>query len=394
MATTFTIDDTGFHEVGFNAYLAAWQALWRSIYGADIDLTAGSLDGQLVAALAQADTDKEQADKQIYLGRSPAGAVGAGLSRLAQLNGISRKSAQFSTVPILITGTAGVIVPIDSLIADPNDPTLPSFKTAAPYTIGGGGTVAGQAICSEAGPIFVSAGRLTLIQTIIANWTAVTNTSDAAPGRLTETDPVLRARRALSVAMPSQSMLDGLYAALANLDGVDDVVVYENATGSYDAKGHPPHSIHAIVDGGLDADIANAIWVKASMGCTKVGSQALNVIDTQGNPQTMRWDIPVDVNVYITVQLSRAPTTFEADSIKAALVAYGDETSRIGQDVPWFDLASPINDLNITGGPGLPSVKNLFLGDSASPTVEDDLVVAFNARPRYDAARIVVEVVP
>jgi uncharacterized phage protein gp47/JayE len=320
--------------------------------------------------------------------------VGAALSRLVQLNGISRKSAQFSTVPILITGTPATSVPIDSLIADPNDPTLPSFKTAAPYTIGGGGTVSGQAVCSEAGPVNVATGRLTLIQTVTSGWNAVTNTSAAAPGRLTETDPVLRARRALSVAMPSQSMLDGLYAALADLAGVDDVVVYENTTESYDIKGHPPHSIHAIVDGGLDADIANAIWVKASMGCTKVGTQALNVIDTQGNPQEMRWDIPIDVNVYITVQLSRAPTTFEADSIKAALVAYGDETSRIGQNVPWFDLASPINDLDITGGPGLPSVVNLFLGDAATPTDEADLVVAFNARPRYNASRIVVEVAP
>jgi len=34
---------------------------------------------------------------------------------------------------------------------------------------------------------------------------------------LVETDPVLRVRRAESVAMPSQSMLDGLRAALADL---------------------------------------------------------------------------------------------------------------------------------------------------------------------------------
>jgi uncharacterized phage protein gp47/JayE len=396
MATTFTIDDTGFHEVGFSGYLADWQATFRSEYGSDIDLTPESPDGQLVAALAQRDTNFEQSSKQIWLNRSPSGASGAALSRLVQLNGISRKSAQFSTVPITMGGTPGTVIPIDSLIADPNDPTLPSFKTAAPYTIGGGGTVTGQAICSEAGPVNVSSSppRLTLIQTITSGWDTVTNTSAAAPGRLTEKDPQLRARRARSVAMPSQSMLDGLYAALADLAGVDDVVVYENTTESYDIKGHPPHSIHAIVDGGLDADIANAIWVKASMGATKVGTQALNVIDTQGNPQEMRWDIPIDVNVYITVQLSRAPNPFEIASIQDALVAYGQETSRIGQNVPWFDLASPINDLDITGGPGLPSVVNLFLGDAASPTDEADLVVAFNARPRYDVSRVSVVVAP
>jgi uncharacterized phage protein gp47/JayE len=387
---TFTIDDTGFHEVGFNGYLADWEAVFRARYGSDIDLTPGSPDGQFIADLAQRDTNFEQEAKQVYLGRSPSGAVGVGLSRLVQLNGINRKSAQFSTVAIEMTGTPSTVIPIDSLIADPDDPTLPSFKTAAAYTIGGGGTVTGQAICSEAGPINAAIGRLTAIQTVTGGWDSVTNTAAAVPGRLVEPDPQLRARRALSVAMPSQSMLDGLRAALADLAGVDDVACYENTTGAVNAKGDPPHSIHVIIDGGIDADIANAIWVKASMGVTKVGAVSEIVIDSQGNDQEMNWDVPVDVNVYITVHLDRTPTTFESDSIKAALVAYGQETSRIGRNVPWGDLFSPVNDLEITGGPGLPSVTSIALGDSVGPTLQQDLVVAFNARPRYDVARVSV----
>jgi hypothetical protein len=190
--------------------------------------------------------------------------------------------------------------------------------------------------------------------------------------------------------MPSQSMLDGLRAALADLAGIDDVEVYENPANSTNARGEPAHSIHVIIDGGIDADIANAIWVKASMGATKFGAVSEIVIDSQGNDQEMRWDVPVDVDVYITVHLSRTPTTFETDSIKAALVAFGQETSRIGRNVPWGDLFSPINDLEITGGPGLPSVTSLALDDAASPTLQQDLSVAFNARPRYDAARVLV----
>lgn len=389
---SFTIDETGFHEVGFNGYLADWEATFQSIYGTDIDLTPGSPDGQFIAALAQRDTNFEQQAKQVYLGRSPAGAVGVGLSRLMQLNGILRKAAQFSTVAIEMGGTPGTIIPIDSLIADPADPTLPSFKTAAEYTIGVGGTVAGQAVCSEAGPVNVSASppRLTSIQTIIGGWDTVTNTDDAVPGRLVEPDPQARARRALSVAMPSQSMLDGLYAALADLPGVDDVVVYENTTHSYNVKGEPPHSIHVIIDGGIAADIANAIWVKASKGCTKFGVVSFDVTDSQGNPQTMKWDVPADVSVYITVTLSRTPNAFEIASIKNALVEFGEETSRIGQNVPHGDLYSPINDLEITGGPGLPSILSIHLGDAPSPTLPGDLVVAFDARPRYDEANILV----
>lgn len=391
-----SIDDTGFHvhehggATGVQGWLNRIVDGLKSIYGDAIDVDPDSPDGQLTGILAEIVNDREQGEHNNYLMNSPAGAVGAALSRLVQLNGIMRKAAQFSTAAITLGGTPGIIIPINTLILVGSDPEIPPFKTVAPYTIGGGGTISGQAVCTVAGPFNVAAGDLDTKGVVISGWTSVTNPTAAAPGRLVETDPVLRVRRAQSVAMPSQSMLDGLYAALADLSGVDDVVVYENTKNSVDDKGHPPHSIHVIIDGGIDADIANAIWVKSSMGATKVGDVVQDVTDTQGNPQEMRWDVPVDFDVYITVQLNRTPNTFEEDSIKAALVAFGQETSRIGQNVPWGDLFSPVNDLDITGGPGLPSVMQIRLGSTPTPTLQVDLVVPFNARPRYDAARVLV----
>lgn len=391
-----SIDGTGFHlhafngETGLQGWLDELISDFQGIYGSDIAVDPESIDGEWLSKEAQARNDAEQIALTLYNMNAPAGAVGAALSRLVQLNGVTRKSAQFSVVPITLGGTPGTVIPIDSSFDNPDDPDLPPFQTVAAYTIGVGGTVTGQGVCTEAGPFNVGAGKLTHPGVVISGWDTVTNTSDAAPGRLVEPDPILRVRRAESVAMPSQSMLDGLQAALNNLASVDDVVVYENATGSSNAKGDPAHSIHVIIDGGLDADIANAIWTKASMGCTKVGAVSSTVTDSQGNPQEMRWDVPVDVDVYITVHLSRTPTSFESNSIAAALVNFGQETSRIGQDVPWGDLFSPINDLNITGGPGLPSVTSLALGSAPSPTLQTDLTVAFNARPRYDLTRVTV----
>jgi uncharacterized phage protein gp47/JayE len=391
-----SIDATGFHlhefggVTGLQGFLDELIDQHKGIYGDDIDVSPESIDGEKLSKEAQARNDAEQLALTLYNMNAPSGAVGVALSRLVQLNGIVRKSAQSSIVPITLGGTPATVIPINSLFDNPDDPDLPPFKTVAAYTIGGGGTVSGQGVCTEAGPFNVGAGKLTHPLTVISGWDTVTNPSAAAPGRLVETDPILRIRRAESVALPSQSMLDGLQAALNNLDGVDDVVVYENATGATNAKGDPAHSIHVIIDGGINADIANAIWVKASMGCTKVGAVVFTLTDGQGNPQEMRWDVPVDVDVYITVHLSRTPTTFEVQSIQNALVSFGRETSRIGNNVPWGDLFSPINDLNITGGPGLPSVTSLALGSAPTPTLQTDLIVAFNARPRYDTSRVSV----
>jgi uncharacterized phage protein gp47/JayE len=391
-----TIDATGFHVHEFNGVtgLQGWldelKDQFFGNYGDDISVNPEDPDGEWLEKEAQARNDIEQTALTLYNQNSPAGAVGAALSRLVRLIGITRKAAQKTIVAIAVTGDNGTVIPAGSLINDEDDSDLPPFEVMAPGITISGGTGTGTAECTGSGPFVVSTGRLTHIQTVIAGWDTVTNTADATPGRDVEQDPQLRVRHAESAAMPSQSLVDGLRAAISDLAGVDDVAVFENASGATNVRGEPAHSIHAIVDGGSSADIANAIWTKASMGCTKFGAQSFVVFDTQGNPQTMWWDVPVDVDVYITVTLNRTPNAFEEASIKNALVAFGVETSRIGQNVPHGDLYSPINDLEITGGPGLPSIVSIHLGDAPAPTLPNDLVVAYNARPRYDTARVLV----
>jgi uncharacterized phage protein gp47/JayE len=208
------IDDLGFHVLGFDGWKARLIAQYQSEFGTDIDLGPDSPDGQWLAILAGDFADIEQLAQVDYEGRSPAGAVGVGLSRLVQLNGITRKPAQFSSLPISIAGTVGTVVATGKLIGDPNDATLPAFQVRAPgITIGGGGTGTGFADCTVAGPINVATNRLTKILEPVTGWATVTNTSTATPGTLVESDLKLRARRAKSAAIPSQSMLDGLEAA-------------------------------------------------------------------------------------------------------------------------------------------------------------------------------------
>lgn len=400
MSTPTFIDDLGFHlavgpngQTGVSGWLSTFETAYQGIYGSTVDVSPDSPDGQWLGTLSETVNDFEQLLLTLYNGRSPAGAIGAGLSRLVMLNGIARKAAQFSTAPITLSGTPGTVIAAGKLIASLSDPTIPPFATAASYTIGGGGTITGNAICTVAGPTNAASGDLTVIQTSVPGWTNVTNTSPATPGILLEQDPALRARRMLSVAIPSQSMLDGLYAALANLPGVSQAAVYENPTGATDSKGLPPHSIQCIVDGGVNADIANAIWTKASMGATKVGAVSATVTDAQGNPQTQNWDVPIFTDVYVTVKLSApagsvpgwTPNATQIALIQGALFAYGQAIARIGQNIVWGNLFTPINSLGIVGGVGQPSVIDVFLDDAPSPTLEEDLVIPYNSLPYFGA---------
>jgi hypothetical protein len=390
------IDDTGFHAFGLANWQSSLETLWQSAFGSAIDLSATSPDGQLIGGLTGLFTDIEQQIETAYLRRSVSGAVGAGLSRLVQLNGISR---QYSTAPAILGGTPGTVIPAGSLVGSSADPTKPAFATsgtspADDLTVGGGGTITGQVVCTVAGPIAAGTGELTEILTAIPGWATVTNTAAATPG---EADPTLRARRAASVAMPSQALSDGLQAALLKLGGVTDAAVYLNNDGVTDSKGLSPHSVHAIVAGtAAAADIANTIWTKASMGATKVGAQTFTVTDTQGNPQLMKWDQPTDVDVYITIKLNLSPLNLAyiqaqfAAAIAAYYAADGLLPAKIGQNIAWLDIATPINALALTGRQGLPSVTNIFLGSAPGPVLQADLIVGYNQFPAFDPSRILV----
>lgn len=379
MALTF-IDDTGFTRARLDQRLAALTSAVRAIFGTDIDLSPESPDGQLLGVFAELISDADSLAEAVYNGRSPGGARGAALARLSLLNGVIKKSAQFSTVTLSVTGTNGTVIPIGSLVGHATDSTI-VFQTTAAMTISGG-VATGAARSSTAGPVRAGIGTLTARLIVISGWATVTNAADATVGQFEETDPALRTRRAASVALPSQGILDGLEAALAQTADVIHAKVYENPEETVDANGLPPHSINAIVDGGAAADIGLALWLKKSLGVTQVGAQTQVITDVQGFAHTMRWDTPLPVTVYVTVQLDVPVGSATKATIAAAIVAYGDDASDIGADVEWFKLSNPINSV-----PGL-SVAAVFLGSSPGPTLQANLAVAFNAIATWDAARI------
>lgn len=386
--------------VGPQGWIDEITAVFQEVFGADIDLSPTSKDGQLVAGIAARFNTLEQLLKQVYDSRSPDGAVGAALSRLVQINGINRKPPRYSTAPVTLLGDAGTPVPQGSLIGSNSDPNKPAFATTADLTIGANGAVSTIVQCTKSGPVPAGAGELSKILSVVTGWTAVANTADATQGANVEADPLLRARRAASVSLPSQSMLDGLSAALRNMTGVADARAYENTSGVPDSKGLPPHSIKVIVrpTTASDADIANTIWLKTGQGVAKVGAHSFDVTDGDGRPQTMRWDVASDVEAYVVVKLDRAlpPSTlaYLEQQMGQAISDYfgpeGELPAQIGQNVAWQDLFTPINALGLMGRQGQPSGTAVYLGSSANPTTQANLVVPYNGIAVFDPSRITV----
>lgn len=376
----------GFIRTRLDERLDRLQGRMRAIFGSDINLDPDSIDGQTLGIFAETLSDLDQLAEDIYQGLNPQYATRLGLSRIVQLNGIKRIEGAFSTVDVRAIGSPGTVIPAGSVIKDESTNVL--FQTEIEATIGLSGEVLVPARSSEKGPIVAPAGSLTKIDTPIYGWQSVTNPLDAKPGRAEETDEQLRQRRAFSTATPAQSVLDSIQGAIANIPQVIQARVFENEEDEVDANGLPPHSIYAVVEGGDDADVAQAIWIRKTAGTTMVGDVVEMASDALGFPHQVRFSRPADVPVYVVINLqTRAgwPTN-GADRIAAALVEWARTEQQIGEEVIYSRVFSPINTV-----PGF-SVTSLYIGTAINPMQTLNIAVPFDGLARFDTSRIVVNV--
>ncbi|EIV2971412.1 baseplate J/gp47 family protein [Cronobacter sakazakii] len=331
----------------YQTILATLIRYFRQIYGEDAYLEPDSKDGQLVALLALAIHDDNNAALAVYNAFSPATAMGQGLSSNVKINGIRRHGATHSTVDVLITGEPGTIITA-GLMRDANGV---QWALAQTITIPVSRSGLFTAICTEAGPVVAPPGTVSQIATPTRGWTSVTNPQTAIVGVAAETDAQLRKRQTQSVALASLTPFDALDGAIANIHGVSRHKLYENDTGSTDANGLPPHAICAIVEGGDVTEIAQVIRGKKGQGVATAGALAVNVADLYGYPHVIHFSRPTLVSVQVNIRLKAfmGYTTEIGAQIKTAVADYINSLS-IGDDVLLSRVYSPANLGVVSGG--------------------------------------------
>lgn len=370
MAIAPTIDEYGITAPDYQEVLDYLQTQYRAIFGADVYLAADSQDGQFLAIVAAAINDSNAAAIAIYNAFSPSTAQGEGLSSVVKINGISRLVASNSTVTVTIGGTVGTVITNGQVSDGTNTWLLPPT-----VTIPSAGELAVTATAKEAGAITAQAGTITQISTPVYGWATVANAAAATPGAPVETDAALRVRQSNSVALPSQTVIEGIVGAVQSVTGVTRVKAYENDTSTTDSDGLPAHSIALMVEGGNSAEIAEAIARKKTPGVYLWGSTAVTIPDDYGLSQTVRYSAPALVPISISIGLTALPgyTSSIGDEIKAALVDY-IENLDIGQDVIITRLYVPaqlsgavdatkyeITSLTAAIKPGSPGISDLTI---------------------------------
>jgi uncharacterized phage protein gp47/JayE len=365
---------------------------YRNIAGNDVNLDPQSTQGQEVAIWSNSISDFWQELENLYNSFDPNAAFGIPLDRLVAINGIKRKPATYSTSVITITGTSGTIIPAGSSVAS----SLTQgkiFTSLEDVTIPISGTLDNIFQSNEIGEITAPAGSLNIIETPVLGWSSAINNADASLGSDNETDSALRFRRAQSTALAATNIIDSLYSALFSINSVLDAVIFNNPTNVTSPEGVPAHRYMPIIDGGLDDEIANAIYLNHTTGDKSFGSVIVPYLNSRGQQINVEFERPIDVDIYVELTISTTsqfPSDGE-DQIKQAIVDYGrgeftqdncDDGFKISEDVIYSRLFTPIN--SVCGH----DVVQLLIGTTPSPALTGNIPINFNEISRWDVSRI------
>lgn len=384
------IDAAGLHIPSYADILADLIGQARSIFGADIYLENDAPDYQLLSIFALKMSDTLQMLQLVYNNRAPSTSIGAALDSIVKINAISRKIPSYSTCQVTLSGIAASVIN-NGVVADV---TGLLWSLPPVVIIQAGGTVEATATCQTLGAISANIGTLTTINTPTAGWISVTNLVVAVPGQPVEPDSLLRSRQAISTMLPSKTLFDGTIAAIAAVPGVVRSHVSENFTNITDADGLDPHSIWAIVEGGTDQDVAEAIYYNKSVGCGVNGTTSVVVTDEEyGTSATIKFSRPSYVTIYVNmdVRLLAGGTSANLAAIQNAVENYLNSL-QIGESVTISGLygAAMATMPNLLAP--VFSITSLLANDTPSPSGTTDITIAFNevAQATTSPASVVV----
>jgi len=297
-----------------------------SIYGADINIAPNSPDGQFINIGVQMTQDMLEFVQQVYASFDPDQAVGISLDERCAINGVFRNAGTYTYTDVEVTVTQAVtLAGLDTAPDAPftvSDASGNQFVLVGEHVFGAAGTATLSFRAKVLGAVETVPNTITTIVTVTLGVSAVNNPAVAtSTGEAEETDYALRIRRARSVALPSKGFFDGLYGALIGIEGVTSVKLLENTTDTTDADGIPSHSIWAIVAGGTDDDIAQAIYIKRNAGCGMKGAVSVNVTQVDGSIFAVEFDRPIAENLWIHVDVHAVTGSVDTAYIKAQILA-------------------------------------------------------------------------
>lgn len=319
-------DENGLQTATAPELLSDLETAFKAIYGDDVLLDSSTPDGQWLNILVQKGVDVRGLLMQLYNSFNPNNAQGSLLDQRCAINNVFRKAGTFTTVTINITTDRQVTLQgVDENYNSPeatgytiqdNDGNRFVLVNTTTLSVG---TTAVLFRAETLGNVIVLPNTITTPVTIVLGVISVNNPAVANEiGVDEETDAELKIRRRQSVSISSFGYLNGLQAALLQLDGVNDAKVYENYTSSTDANGTPAHSIWVVIDGGSTEEIADTIYGRKCPGTNMRGNITYTITTPAQTQFVAKWDNATSVPLYVKFNIKPVTSgvTFNQADIK------------------------------------------------------------------------------
>ena len=381
------VTENGVTAATYDEILAFLKDKYRAIYGHDIYLEADSMDGQFLGVMALEFANVGAACVQVYNSFNPKTALKDALTRNVKINGIKRSLSTFSTVDLLVSGTAGTAIQ-NGVAVDKNGYT---WNLPALVTIPNEGRITASAIATQAGAILAQVGTINNIHTPTRGWLSVTNPTSSSIGQDTESDTKLRQRQALSTQNAASSQTDGLCGAILALENVTRCKAFENDSSTVDANGLPAKSVCIIVHGGDSKKIAELMASKKTMGCAWHGNTSVTILNAYQDAKVVKFYRPTVKQIGYQVRLS-STHSYSADTAQSIAIALASYTNAL-------DIGDKITQNKIMGVANLHGakvsktyeVKSISLVSDGN-VVNGDYILPFGCVAFCNVSQIAIEV--
>lgn len=390
------------------------QDEWKQIFGNALSLDASTPQGRIMEMTALERKNIMNVLAFMCNQLNPSYSTGVYLDAIAGFFGLDREAGTHTTLLyVTLTGVPNSLIPATSR-AETTDGDI--FILSENVTLGADGKGLGTFVALEAGPIPCPAGALNKISVPVAGWETVYNGSNGVLGALEESDAALRTRLDMSKFKWSTNMVRSLSAAIYEVEGIQDVYIYENFNGiDYTSSNNPlipagetvkAHSVMIVVlggsaDGEFLNNVAKAILEKRSGGCgmSAVANEAyVRNIGVQNGATNreyiMTFNEAQSVPIYISLSVENISYSGAnlAEAIKEVLLNWfsgnieGIEAPRIGQKISIFDITSVVSkQIGVY-------IKSCTIGKSSSSMGVNEIPIDFTDVATLDYNNITVSV--
>lgn len=225
----------------------------------------------------------------------------------------SSGTMKFTGSGIATTVPAGKRFSVDGTEKVFTNPVSVAIPGVAPFE------ALGEVVAEEFGPVVATTSDTFTIITPVANLASVEMDSDADLGRFLETDTELRVRQQDSTQSTGGGTDEAIRDRLLEISDVDYVQVISNdddlpVVVSGVSTPQPGHSLIAVVDGGLDQDIFDAVLKFKGGGIESHGDEVGTSVDKLGVTRTVKFQRVVDADIKVEITFSKNALEYPGDT--------------------------------------------------------------------------------